>query len=116
MYAGLISVVLILTLTGCTMDENRVFVSYRADENMYRRITISVCDSSWTILNPSPGEKREYTVVYTHDDSFHVETEAADGSVMELNPGYVTHGINADRVIITVGNDSIYFTQSNGIY
>jgi hypothetical protein len=111
MKKALISVMAILAISGCIGEKNRILLRNDSDEN-FHSVTVSVCDSTWTIQNFAPGEKQEFTVVYTRDDHFTISAEAADGHVLEGGFGYVTHGISDETIEITFIGDSIRFNQS----
>ncbi|MCK5785815.1 MAG: hypothetical protein KAH54_04545 [Candidatus Sabulitectum sp.] len=100
----------LLALAGCMGRGNLVQVKNGSDE-ICGSITVSVCDSSWTIENLAPGETEEFTVVYTSDDHFQVIVENENGLTMEGNFGYVTHGINDETIEIIFFGDSLQFTQ-----
>ena len=101
----------ILAITGCIGEKNRILVKNDSDEN-FHSVTVSVCDSTWTIQNFAPGEEQEFTVIYTRDDHYQITAETADGHIIEGGFGYVTHGINDDTIEITFISDSILFNQS----
>jgi len=107
----LISIMTILTITGCIGEKNRIFVKNNSDE-YFHSVTVSVCDSTWIIQNLAPGEVQEFTVIYTIDDHYQISAEASDGQILEGVFGYVTHGINDDTIEITLISDSILFNQS----
>ncbi len=95
----------VLVLAACGKLSNTVTVT-NGTESAVEQITVSVCDSTWIIAELAPGESREFTAVYTLDDSFLVETPDFSGSF-----GYVTHGMTRDRAVITLREDSIQFEQ-----
>lgn len=107
----LISVIVILAVSGCIGKKNRILVRNDSDKELHS-VTVSVCDSTWTIQDFAPGEKQEFTVVYNRDDHFEIYAETADGSIIEGYFGYVTHGISDETIEITFIGDSIQFNQS----
>lgn len=110
MKKSLISVMAILAISGCIGEKSRITVRNDSDES-FRSVTVSVCDSTWTIENFSPGDEQEFTVVYTRDDHFQIRAEAADGRIIEGGFGYVTHGLSDETIEITFIGDSILFNQ-----
>ena len=106
----LIPVMVILSISGFIGEKNRIMVRNDSDEN-FHSVTVSVCDSTWTIKNFAPGEEQEFTVVYTRDDHFAISAEASDGHILEGGFGYVTHGVYDETVEITFIGDSIRFNQ-----
>lgn len=110
MKKALISVMAILAISGCIGEKNRILVKNDSNET-FHSVTVSVCDSTWTIQNFAPGEVQEFTVVYTRDDHFEINAEAADGHIIEGGFGYVTHGISDETIEITFIGDSIRFNQ-----
>ncbi len=105
----------LLAITGCQSFENLVLIENNS-KTVCTSVTVTVCDSTWTIQNMTPGEEREFTIVYTKDDSFHVTVQSANGKSLEGSFGYVTHGISGDRIRISIENDSIGFRQSGSGY
>ncbi len=104
-----------LALTGCDGLKNRILI--KNDSALICSVmTVTVCDSTWTIHSMAPGEQWESTVVYTRDDHFQVLVEMDDGQTLEGHFGYVTHGITGDLVEISFTGDSISFSQSISSY
>ncbi|MCK5131897.1 MAG: hypothetical protein KAR40_07070 [Candidatus Sabulitectum sp.] len=108
-------IIVLLAVTGCRRSRNLILIENNSDM-ICTSVTIAVCDSSWTIQNMAPGEQREFSVIYTKDDAFHVSMEPADGRSLEGSFGYVTHGITGDRIRISIEDDSIFFMQNGNSY
>lgn len=116
MRTTLISAMVILSLAGCIGQGNRILVRNDSD-NIYSSVTISVCDSTWVLHTLAPGEEREFSIVYTSDDSFHISARTADEQIVEGSFGYVTHGISNETIEIVLRDDSIHFDQKrNNLY
>lgn len=111
----LVPIISFLALTGCEVLKNRILIE-NDSALICSAITVTVCDSNWTIHSMAPGEQWESTVVYTRDDHFQVLVEMDYGQTLEGNFGYVTHGITGDLVEISFTGDSISFSQSISSY
>jgi len=111
----LVPIISFLALTGCEGLKNRILIENDSALTC-SAITVTVCDSTWTIHSMAPGEQWESTVVYTRDDHFQVLVEMNDGQTFEGDFGYVTHGITGDLIEISFSGDSIYFSQSISSY
>ncbi|HOP25942.1 MAG TPA: hypothetical protein PLM22_02410 [Candidatus Sabulitectum sp.] len=103
---SLIAAAAILMTAGCGFKGNRVMVTNDTDEAI-SGITVSVCDSVWSIESLPPGETVVFKVVYDRDDHFRVSSPELNGDF-----GYVTHGITGEETEITFREDRIDFRQS----
>lgn len=83
MRTTLISAMLILGLAGCVGQGNRILVRNDSDR-IYSSVTVSVCDSTWVIHTLAPGEEKEFTIVYTSDDSFHISARTAEEQIIRI--------------------------------
>lgn len=101
-----------LFLTGCANFSNLIHIENNT-EIQFTEVTISVCDSLWTINNMAPNEKFDFTIVYDRDDSFQITAVTASNDSISGNFGYVTHGMTGDRVWITLEDNAIAFRQSS---
>lgn len=101
---------IILAVTACDKFNNTITVT-NGSEMTVSEISVSVCDSSWTISELAPGESREFACWYNCDDQFKIETPELSG-----NFGYVTSSMTEDRVVITLQRDSIQFVQTKENY
>ena len=107
----MITVVILLAVTGCGRIENLVFIQNNSNV-ICTTVSIAVCDSSWILEGMAPGEQHQFTVVYTSDDAFQISVETADGGSLSGRFGDVTHGSTGERIRISIENDNIFFMQS----
>ena len=105
-----VSLVMLFLAAGCSRFENTVVVTNESDSAI-NGVTVSVCESTWTIEILNPGESKTFKATYNSDDHFRVSSPALNGDF-----GYVTSGLTGDRVVIVFREDRIDFTQSTAGY